>query len=223
MDLGEFHDNTSAQIELLGRWVMSVFCGFCGTELDSSARFCFACGKALAVASGPLQAGSQSTAQDPREEGPRSSRRRLILAGLLAVLLLMAGAAAFLLTGVWKGENTAQPVPTASTFGSTPASPPFEEADAERLGIALSSGEPDQVASVIEVSDGVDIAGVADEMLPDDTQVIIDAATFVDFGGGFGAVEATLSGGLDGTVTLFLHEVEGGWLVSGTSEPVVVP
>lgn len=119
--------------------------------------------------------------------------------------------------------------PTATTLATTESttaqgvSAVFEAGDAETISAALNSDDVQSLLSVLEPLDGVDMEQVAAEMVPAGTEVLVDPDSFVDFGGGLGAIEVTLSGAVDASAILYLRLVDDEWVITGTSEPVVSP
>ncbi len=139
-----------------------------------------------------------------------------------AVALVSVGSGWLLAVTVRSSSEESLSSSTALAQDGVAEAATFSELDVARLEKGLVSGDAGQVASVLVSVEGVDLGEVAAEMLPEGTQVDIDRSTYVDFGGGFGAVEAELLGPIDASVILYLHFVGSQWLVSGTSKPSVV-
>jgi hypothetical protein len=82
--------------------------------------------------------------------------------------------------------------------------------DSERLGEVVLLGEQDPVE-------------VAEEALPDGARLVIEEDTFEEVDGGGAVVVARVVGEQEFAVRLLLVEVEGRWMLGGSSEPEPVP
>lgn len=106
---------------------MASFCGYCGSELGSSDRFCGACGKGVSETPGVTDNSADFVSDDVgrhKVAGPPRRRLRVVHIALFAVLGVAAGiGVGFLVTDVlFAGETEGQLTPSPTRSDASPTS-----------------------------------------------------------------------------------------------------
>jgi hypothetical protein len=106
------------------------------------------------------------------------------------------------------------PVGTVDADGSV-----LSAARAREFEQAVNARDPQRLADVLLLGEDHDPVAVAEQALPAGSQLVVDERSFARVGDEGAVVEAEIVGAQQFSVRLLLVEVDGRWLLAGSSEP----
>ena len=138
---------------------------------------------------------------------------------------VLAAAVWLMWTAPWPGagEEAAVEQPAPSGVGDEDAGGEVLSSErARELERGVNARDPERLQEVVLVGDDHDPVEVAEQALPVGSQLVIDEGSFAQVEQGSGVVEATIVGEQAFAVRLLLVEVDGRWMLAGSSEPEAV-
>ncbi|WP_448628809.1 hypothetical protein [Geodermatophilus sp. URMC 64] len=135
--------------------------------------------------------------------------KRGVLIGVLAVLLIIAGASAW-----WFWSNSGD----SGSAGPTPAAAPrLTQPQADELAAQLGDPEPARVAEALTEDAAAAFLESPAPLVPPGATLTIDAASFTQTGDVDAVVAATVSGAQSAELVLYLGLEAGEWHVISSS------